>query len=75
MKSESGWSIKSKVGGDRTDWQLSLDENPGQLKLCKVYGSMGEEGGPSAHGGDLTQPSLDALGRYIIGSLLLFQCL
>lgn len=45
-----------------------------QPSIC-LYGSTGEEGGPSAHGGDLTQPSLDALGRYIIGSLLLFQCL
>lgn len=35
VKSESGWLLRE--GGGRLDWQLSVAENPGQLKLCKVW--------------------------------------
>lgn len=44
-----------------------------QPPIC-LHSSTGEEGGPSAHGVELTQPSLGALGPYIIDTLLLFQC-
>lgn len=41
--------------------------------IC-LHSSTGEEGGPSAHGVELTQPSLGVLGPHIIDTLLLFQC-
>lgn len=44
-----------------------------QPPIC-LHSSTGEEGGPSAHGVEVTQPSLDVFAPYITDSLLLFQC-
>ena len=40
---KSGWLKVSEVGGGRTDWQPSVAEKPGQLKLWKVCSFCIEE--------------------------------